>query len=57
MVENVGFEPRLRIPNAVCSHYTTFSILNWQPGELNLSRLQPLEETPYLVFDLDIPIN
>ena len=31
LVENVGFEPRLRIPNAVCSHYTTCSIKILKP--------------------------
>ena len=27
LVEDVGLEPRLRIPNAVCYHYTTSSML------------------------------
>ena len=31
MAQNVGFEPRPSIPNAVCYHYTTFCII--QPYE------------------------
>ena len=32
MVEDVGFEPRFKLPKLACYHYTTSSIFSTQAG-------------------------
>ena len=52
LAENVGFEPRLSIPNATCYHYTTFSIsggaLLWQLPHLPRCLCPVTDDTGYL---------